>query len=57
MSPSASRLLIVNLAVFILALALLFGPLLPWSPFKPGYRAVSYASADVYSSGPNGQLD
>ena len=57
MTRTVSRLLVVNLAVFILALALLFGPLLPWSPFKPGYRAVSYASADVYSSGVNEQLD
>src|SRR5262249_60354867 len=28
-----------------------FGPVLPWSPVKPGYHAIGYASADVYLSG------
>jgi len=31
-----------------LALALLYGPLIPWSPVKPGYRSASFARADVY---------
>lgn len=39
----------VALVVFLLlALAFPFGPLLPWSPIKLGYRNASYARADVY---------
>jgi len=41
---------------FLLAMAFPFGPLLPWSPLKPGYHAISYASADVYFSGSSEQL-
>lgn len=33
---------------FLLLMAFPFGPLLPWSPIKPGYGSVSYARADVY---------
>jgi len=33
-----------------------FGPLFPWSPLKPGYHKVHYASADIYFSSPNEQL-
>lgn len=36
---------------FLLVMAFPFGPLLPWSPVKPGYHAASYASADVYLGG------
>src|SRR2546425_1939673 len=32
----------------LLVLALLYGPLIPWSPLKPGYRAASFSRADVY---------
>ena len=42
---------VLTLLAFFLAMAFPFGPLLPWSPFKPGYHTVSYASADVYLSG------
>lgn len=41
---------------FLLAMAFPFGPLLPWSPVKPGYHTISYASADVYFGGAD-QLD
>lgn len=34
--------------LFLLLTAFPFGPLLPWSPIKPGYNAVSHAHADVY---------
>lgn len=47
----AKRKLFVSLAVvlfFLLLMAFPFGPLLPWSPLKPGYNSVSYAHADVY---------
>lgn len=33
--------------IFLLLMAFPFGPLLPWSPIKPGYSTVSYAHADV----------
>jgi hypothetical protein len=46
----------MTLSVFVLAMAFPFGPLLPWSPLKPGYHTVSYASADVYFSDPDEQL-
>jgi hypothetical protein len=37
------------LAVAIgIALALPFGPLIPWSPWKPGYQHLRLARADVY---------
>jgi len=45
------RKLFVGLAAslfFLLLMAFPFGPLLPWSPVKPGYDAASYARADVY---------
>jgi hypothetical protein len=35
-------------AFFLLLMAFPFGPLLPWSPIKPGYNSISYAHADVY---------
>jgi hypothetical protein len=47
---------LLTASVFALAMAFPFGPLLPWSPLKPGYHAISYASADVYFSGPDEQL-
>jgi len=47
---------VLSLLVFLLAMAFPFGPLLPWSPVKPGYHAISYASADVYFSGAEDQL-
>jgi len=47
---------VLTLFAFLLAMAFPFGPLLPWSPVKPGYHAISYASADVYFSGANDQL-
>jgi hypothetical protein len=34
--------------LFALCMAFPFGPLLPWSPIKPGYRTISYAHADLY---------
>jgi len=34
--------------LFVLLMAFPFGPLLPWSPIKPGYSSASYAHADVY---------
>lgn len=40
----------------LLVMAFPFGPLLPWSPVKPGYHTVGYASADVYFSGAEDQL-
>jgi hypothetical protein len=46
----------LTVLVFALSMAFPFGPLLPWSPLKPGYHAISYASADVYFSGPDEQL-
>lgn len=33
---------------FLLLMAFPFGPLLPWSPIKPGYSEARYARADVY---------
>jgi len=39
---------VLTLFAFLLAMAFPFGPLLPWSPVKPGYHTMSYASADVY---------
>jgi hypothetical protein len=57
MASTNSRLVVISLFVFILAIAFLFGPLLPWSPLKPGYHAVSHASADIYLSNPNQQVD
>lgn len=39
---------IAALVIFLLLMAFPFGPLLPWSPIKPGYRSVSFARADVY---------
>jgi len=47
---------VLTLLVFSLAMAFPFGPLLPWSPVKPGYHTVSYASADVYLGGADDQL-
>jgi hypothetical protein len=47
---------IFTLLVFLLTMAFPFGPLLPWSPVKPGYHTVSSASADVYFSGGDDQL-
>ena len=47
---------VLSLLVFLLSMAFPFGPLLPWSPVKPGYHAISYASADVYFGGDNNQL-
>lgn len=47
------RKLFIGLAavmLFLLLMAFPFGPLLPWSPIKPGYNAASYAHADVYFS-------
>src|SRR5262249_30858820 len=44
-----------TLLAFLLAMAFPFGPLLPWSPVKPGYHMISYASADVYLGGDNNQ--
>lgn len=35
-------------AMVLLLLAFPFGPLLPWSPIKPGYHVVSFAQSDVY---------
>jgi hypothetical protein len=46
----------MGLLSFILAMAFAFGPLLPWSLFKPGYHTIAYASADVFFGGPNEQL-
>ncbi len=46
---------LISLA-FLLAMAFPFGPLMPWSPVKPGYHRVSYASADVYLGGGDNQL-
>ncbi|MBP6823772.1 MAG: hypothetical protein KA368_19635 [Acidobacteria bacterium] len=45
------RKLFIGLAAamfFVLLMAFPFGPLLPWSPIKPGYSEASYARADVY---------
>lgn len=44
------KLLVVSAAglLFLLLMAFPFGPLLPWSPIKPGYNSVSYAHADVF---------
>ncbi|HMV84067.1 MAG TPA: hypothetical protein PLD20_16570 [Blastocatellia bacterium] len=45
------RKLFIGMAVatfFLLLMAFPFGPLLPWSPIKPGYNSVSHARADVY---------
>ncbi|HEU0179528.1 MAG TPA: hypothetical protein VFV58_35290 [Blastocatellia bacterium] len=47
---------VAALLFFILAMAFPFGPLLPWSPVKPGYHAVSYASADIYIGGGDNQV-
>src|SRR5262245_17305178 len=47
---------LLTVFVFALAMAFPFGPLLPWSPLKPGYHTISYASADVYFGGPDEQL-
>ena len=47
---------VLSSLVFLLAMAFPFGPLLPWSPLKPGYHAISYASADVYFGGADDQL-
>lgn len=47
------RKIIVGLAVTATVLVLLafpFGPLLPWSPIKPGYHTISFARSDVYSN-------
>lgn len=46
---------VLTLFAFLLVMAFPFGPLLPWSPVKPGYHTISYASADVYFSGGNDQ--
>jgi len=35
-------------ALFILLWSLPYGPLFPWSPFKPGYDHLTLARADVY---------
>src|SRR5262245_15288464 len=45
----------LTLFAFFLAMAFPFGPLLPWSPVKPGYHTISYASADVYFGEDNNQ--
>src|SRR5262245_57046948 len=45
-----------TLLAFFLAMSFPFGPLLPWSPVKPVYHTISYASADVYFSGAKDQL-
>lgn len=34
--------------IVLLLLAFPFGPLLPWSPVKPGYAGVGYARAEVF---------
>jgi hypothetical protein len=44
------------LLFLLLAMAFPFGPLLPWSPVKPGYHAVIYASADIYIGGGDDQI-
>jgi len=46
---------VLSLLAFFMAMAFPFGPLLPWSPVKPGYDTIGYASADVYLSGNNDQ--
>lgn len=38
-------------AQVLVLMAFPFGPLLPWSPVKPGYHRVSHAGADVYTGG------
>ena len=48
LSKSKVALISAALLVSLLAPALLAGPLFPWSPIKPGYRAASYARAEVY---------
>jgi hypothetical protein len=47
---------VLSSLVFLLAMAFPFGPLLPWSPVKPGYHTAGYASADVYFSDAEDQL-
>jgi hypothetical protein len=47
---------VAALLFILLAMAFPFGPLLPWSPVKPGYHTVSYANADIYFGGPADQL-
>jgi hypothetical protein len=39
---------LVMIATVLLLLAFPFGPLLPWSPIKPGYHMTSFAQSDVY---------
>jgi hypothetical protein len=46
---------VAALLFLLMAMAFPFGPLLPWSPVKPGYHTVSYASADVYIGGVDDQ--
>jgi hypothetical protein len=47
---------VLNLFVIVLALAFVFGPLLPWSPFKAGYQLTRYSNADIFSHSSNDQL-
>ena len=47
---------VLNVFVIVLALALVFGPLLPWSPFKPGYQLTRRANADVFFHSSSEQL-
>jgi hypothetical protein len=55
---SRNKKIAVALNVFVIALALTFvcGPLLPWSPFKPGYQLTQYGNADVFSQSANQQV-
>lgn len=50
MKISRRSLLVAALAFLLLLVMMAFpyGPLLPWSPFKPGYSSASYIRADVY---------
>lgn len=45
-SKKVAGLFVAVLVAFILAL--LYGPLFPWSPVKPGYALIRYPRADVY---------
>ena len=56
MKPCSTKVAVVlNVFVIVLALAFVFGPLLPWSPFKPGYQLIRYGNADVFSRSSNEQ--
>jgi len=50
MRPIIKKIAILSagMLTFVVLMAFPFGPLLPWSPIKPGYHRTTFASAEIY---------